>query len=76
MCVAVNMVSKSAPTKSERGRLMRIGFCGTTPGFCGDKKVPEPSCSGKSATNGRVIGYYEGFNLQRPCHSKTVYVYV
>lgn len=52
------------------GRLMETGFCGSTADFCGDTKVPEPSCSGNSATNGRVIGYYEGWNLERSCNSK------
>ncbi|OBT73001.1 hypothetical protein VF21_07849 [Pseudogymnoascus sp. 05NY08] len=46
-----------------------FGFCGSTADFCGDTKVPEPSCSGNSATNGRVIGYYEGWNLERSCNT-------
>lgn len=42
------------------------GFCGTTTDFCGDSSVAEPVCSGTSAT-ARTIGYYEGWNLERPC---------
>ncbi|KAK8857289.1 glycoside hydrolase family 18 protein [Apiospora arundinis] len=43
-----------------------FGFCGTTPGFCGGKVVSSPECGGKSS-DGRTIGYYEGWNGQRPC---------
>lgn len=46
------------------------GFCGTTTEFCGSKTVPEPSCSGSSAT-GRTIGYYEGWAVTRNCDSKS-----
>lgn len=41
------------------------GFCGTMTDFCGDSSVAEPVCSGTSAT-ARTIGYYEGWNLERP----------
>ncbi|KAI6779851.1 putative chitinase [Emericellopsis cladophorae] len=45
-----------------------FGFCGTTQGFCGGKTVPNPECpvSAKSASK-KLIGYYEGWNHQRPC---------
>lgn len=46
----------------------KYGFCGTTKDFCGDKVVTAPSCGGTS-TNARTIGYYEGWNHQRPCGS-------
>jgi chitinase len=45
------------------------GFCGTTRDYCGGKVVTSPSCSGKSA-NARTIGYYEGWNHERPCGSE------
>lgn len=48
----------------------KFGFCGTTSEFCGNAKVPEPACGGSSASSGRVIGYYEGWNLERSCDSK------
>ncbi|KAF4552683.1 putative glycosyl hydrolases family 18 protein 1 [Elsinoe fawcettii] len=38
----------------------------TTADFCGDNKVKSPSCDGTSS-NQRTIGYYEGWNLGRPC---------
>ncbi|KAK8076337.1 hypothetical protein PG994_003609 [Apiospora phragmitis] len=43
-----------------------FGFCGTTPGFCGGKVVSSPECGSRSS-DGRTIGYYEGWNGQRPC---------
>ncbi|KKK24485.1 hypothetical protein ARAM_007001, partial [Aspergillus rambellii] len=43
-----------------------FGFCGTTDDFCNGKKVISPECSGTSA-HGRIIGYYEGWNTDRPC---------
>ncbi|KAJ5240268.1 hypothetical protein N7468_004887 [Penicillium chermesinum] len=36
--------------------------------FCGKKKVKRPSCS-KSQDLRRVIGYYEGWSPDRPCHA-------
>lgn len=42
------------------------GFCGTTVDFCEGKVVPNPQCGGKSSDK-RTIGYYEGWNYQRPC---------
>ncbi|KXX73815.1 Killer toxin subunits alpha/beta [Madurella mycetomatis] len=44
-----------------------FGFCGTTEGFCGSKKVASPECPGGKSSDKRTIGYYEGWNLQRPC---------
>ncbi|KAK2760017.1 hypothetical protein FQN54_002753 [Arachnomyces sp. PD_36] len=43
-----------------------FGFCGTTADFCHGVAVPSPECSGRTADQ-RTIGYYEGWNLQRPC---------
>ncbi|KAL2068496.1 hypothetical protein VTL71DRAFT_14833 [Oculimacula yallundae] len=43
-----------------------FGFCGTTSLFCNGNTVTSPQCSGRS-TDKRTIGYYEGWNLQRPC---------
>lgn len=45
----------------------QFGFCGTTPEFCGDKVVTNPSCPGGSSASGRNIGYYEGWAITRPC---------
>lgn len=44
------------------------GFCGTTPEFCGNTVIPNPSCSksGGSASQ-RTIAYYEGWGVTRPC---------
>ncbi|KAF4251149.1 hypothetical protein CNMCM8057_006996 [Aspergillus fumigatus] len=48
------------------------GFCGTTEDFCGSgcqsgcDAVNEPFCSGTSS-EAIYIGYYEGWNPQRPC---------
>jgi chitinase len=48
------------------------GFCGVTPSFCGDNKVPQPSCPGGKSSDVRTIGYYEGWNLHvRPCGHMT-----
>ncbi|OJJ69171.1 hypothetical protein ASPBRDRAFT_57699 [Aspergillus brasiliensis CBS 101740] len=44
----------------------KFGFCGTTKDFCGDATVVSPQCSGTSAKK-RTVGYYEGWNLERPC---------
>ncbi|OAA63386.1 class 5 chitinase 1 [Niveomyces insectorum RCEF 264] len=44
----------------------KFGFCGTTSDFCGSAVVSSPQCSGKSS-DGRTIGYYEGWNGQHPC---------
>ncbi|KAH2844254.1 hypothetical protein KXW36_009664, partial [Aspergillus fumigatus] len=47
-------------------------FCGTTEDFCGSgcqsgcDAVNEPFCSGTSS-EAIYIGYYEGWNPQRPC---------
>ena len=45
-----------------------FGFCGTTADFCNGKTIPNPQCpvSAKSASK-KLIGYYEGWNYQRPC---------
>jgi chitinase len=45
-----------------------FGFCGTTADFCGDKIVSAPQCDpAGNSSHGRTIGYYEGWNWQRPC---------
>lgn len=39
-----------------------------TPEFCGDKKVPRPTCNAATHPIGRVIGYYyEGWAVHRVC---------
>ncbi|GKT64295.1 chitinase [Colletotrichum tofieldiae] len=43
-----------------------FGFCGTTADFCNGRVVSKPECSGRSS-DARTIGYYEGWNAQRPC---------
>lgn len=44
------------------------GFCGTTAEFCGGETVTSPSCDAAAdSSNGRTIGYYEGWNWQRAC---------
>lgn len=44
------------------------GFCGTTVDFCGPNPVAQPQCDpSKRSTDSRTIGYYEGWNYQRPC---------
>ncbi|KAL2695054.1 hypothetical protein AAEP93_004177 [Penicillium crustosum] len=45
----------------------KFGFCGTTKDFCGTKKVKRPSCPNKDSLN-RVVGYYEGWSVNRPCN--------
>lgn len=46
----------------------QYGFCGTTSEFCGSKTVTEPQCSSSgNSVNARTIGYYEGWNQERPC---------
>jgi GH18 family chitinase len=46
----------------------KFGFCGLTEEFCGDKKVAKPS-SNKNHQLERVVGYYEGWATDRPCHA-------
>ncbi|KAJ5869329.1 CAZyme family GH18 [Penicillium solitum] len=46
----------------------KFGFCGTTKEFCGKKTVKRPSCSKNGSLN-RVVGYYEGWSPERPCHA-------
>ncbi|KFY05480.1 hypothetical protein V492_08509 [Pseudogymnoascus sp. VKM F-4246] len=48
------------------------GFCGTTADFCAGKVTSSPECpaSGNSSS-ARTIGYYEGWNWQRPCGTMT-----
>lgn len=46
-----------------------FGFCGTTPTFCKGILTPSPQCGGRSSDK-RTIGYYEGWNMQRPCGSE------
>lgn len=44
------------------------GFCGTTVDFCGPNPVPHPQCDlSQRSADARTIGYYEGWNFQRPC---------
>lgn len=46
----------------------KYGYCGTTPEFCGSTTVTSPSCDvSADSSNGRTIGYYEGWNWQRSC---------
>ncbi|DAA74181.1 TPA_exp: putative Class V chitinase [Trichophyton benhamiae CBS 112371] len=45
----------------------KFGFCGTTSEFCGGATVVSPNCGNGKSAHSRVIGYYEGWNLQRPC---------
>ncbi|KAK1850239.1 putative class V chitinase [Colletotrichum chrysophilum] len=48
------------------------GFCGTDPGFCGGEVVSSPQCDiAAGSSNGRTIGYYEGWNSQRSCGTMT-----
>ncbi|RFU82010.1 chitin-binding, type 1 [Trichoderma arundinaceum] len=44
------------------------GFCGLTQEFCGNKKVTQPSCSTSFHKFERVVGYYEGWAMQRKCN--------
>ncbi|KAL7622471.1 hypothetical protein AAE478_007977 [Parahypoxylon ruwenzoriense] len=44
------------------------GFCGTDDSFCKGVKVLSPTCdTAAGSSNKRTIGYYEGWNHQRPC---------
>ncbi|KAK8048785.1 chitinase [Apiospora phragmitis] len=43
------------------------GFCGTTELFCNGKTVASPQCPGGTSADQKLIGYYEGWNLARPC---------
>ncbi|KAJ5151461.1 uncharacterized protein N7482_010713 [Penicillium canariense] len=46
------------------------GYCGMTSEFCGDKKVKRPSASYSPSTPlYTIVGYYEGWSHERPCHS-------
>ncbi|KAL1957767.1 hypothetical protein VTO42DRAFT_5485 [Malbranchea cinnamomea] len=44
-----------------------FGFCGTTADFCGGVLTPSPECPAGKSADAKVIGYYEGWNLQRSC---------
>ncbi|KUJ19021.1 glycoside hydrolase [Mollisia scopiformis] len=44
-----------------------FGFCGTTPDFCGNTTVPQPSSNETASSLSRTIGYYEGWSITRPC---------
>ncbi|KAK7969466.1 hypothetical protein PG988_008539 [Apiospora saccharicola] len=44
-----------------------FGFCGTAEDFCQGKTVPSPQCPGGKSADQKLIGYYEGWNLARPC---------
>lgn len=48
-------------------------FVGTTSEFCGGATVVSPNCGNGKSAHTRVIGYYEGWNLQRPCGGKFDY---
>ncbi|EXM21885.1 hypothetical protein FOTG_10183 [Fusarium oxysporum f. sp. vasinfectum 25433] len=44
------------------------GFCGTLSSYCKGKTVASPKCDkAKHSSDKRTIGYYEGWNYQRPC---------
>ncbi|KAK7425112.1 hypothetical protein QQX98_000026 [Neonectria punicea] len=43
------------------------GFCGTLPSYCKGETVASPQCKGQHTSDKRTIGYYEGWNYQRPC---------
>ncbi|KAF5635714.1 glycoside hydrolase family 18 [Fusarium sp. NRRL 25303] len=44
------------------------GFCGTLASYCKGKTVASPKCDkAKHSSDKRTIGYYEGWNYQRPC---------
>ncbi|AEO68677.1 glycoside hydrolase family 18 protein [Thermothielavioides terrestris NRRL 8126] len=46
----------------------QYGFCGTTDQYCQGKVVSVPQCDpNKNSSHARTIGYYEGWNWQRPC---------
>ena len=45
-----------------------FGFCGVTQDFCQGAQVVSPECAVNQRTSDkRTVGYYEGWNLQRPC---------
>ncbi|KAL4744802.1 hypothetical protein BDW72DRAFT_199248 [Aspergillus terricola var. indicus] len=46
----------------------KFGFCGTTKEFCGSRTVKRPSCSKENGMT-RVVGYYEGWSMNRYCNS-------
>lgn len=49
-----------------------FGFCGTTEDFCKGKRIASPECPISQRTSDkRTVGYYEGWNLQRPCGTMT-----
>lgn len=49
-----------------------FGFCGTTQDFCQGKQVASPECPVAQRTSDkRTVGYYEGWNLERPCGTMT-----
>ncbi|GAB0138217.1 hypothetical protein EsDP_00006456 [Epichloe bromicola] len=48
-----------------------FGFCGTTQDYCQGRTVVSPSCPGGKSANKKTIGYYEGWNYQRPCGTMT-----
>ncbi|KAG4273145.1 chitinase [Fusarium proliferatum] len=44
------------------------GFCGTLTSYCKGKTVTSPKCDkAKHSSDKKTIGYYEGWNYQRPC---------
>ncbi|EXL90976.1 hypothetical protein FOIG_15781 [Fusarium odoratissimum NRRL 54006] len=44
------------------------GFCGTLASYCKGRTVASPKCdTAKHSSDKRTIGYYEGWNYQRPC---------
>ncbi|PKY00152.1 chitinase [Aspergillus campestris IBT 28561] len=49
----------------------KFGFCGTTADFCGSATVTSPECPGGSSAMAKTIGYYEAWNLERPCGTMT-----
>ncbi|EEU37423.1 uncharacterized protein NECHADRAFT_51570 [Fusarium vanettenii 77-13-4] len=45
-----------------------FGFCGTTVDYCKGATVTSPQCArDQHSSDKRTIGYYEGWNYQRPC---------
>ena len=49
-----------------------FGFCGTTSEFCGGAVISSPECDiAAGSSNKRTIGYYEGWNSERPCGNMT-----
>lgn len=46
----------------------KFGFCGTTKDFCEGQLAASPDCPvSRRTADKRTIGYYEGWNLERPC---------